>query len=1249
MRYWRRQLEGVPRAITWPTGRPRPQSQTFRGMGSRLTLSADKLQALKTLSRREGTTLFMTLLAAFQGLLYGHTRQPDIVVGSPVANRNREEIEDLVGFFVNTLVLRTRFSDGLTFRTLLARVREVCLEAYAHQDVPFEMIVSSLNPPRELGVAPLFQVMISLQNESEHTLALPGLQVTRVTLGQETSKFDLSLYLVERADGLRGSLRCALDLFDPSVAETMASQFQRLLDAIITDPDQCLSELLRSLELAGTLKPRLTFSKSPREDSHAPGQHIPRRPPTAPFELSLVQERMWFLQQLEPDSPVFNRVTGLRLQGPLHVALLSRAIHEIVGRHEILRLSVPAIDGKPAPLVAPDLCVNIELQDLSRLPGSEAERQAGQRAKEEAQRPFDLAAAPLLRVRLLRIAAEDHVLLLTFHHIISDAWSDSVFWREMECLYNGFCSGKSPQLPEVGIQYSDFACWQRRLLESKRFEEHYAYWREKLSGDLPILNLALDRHRPLFLTSRGARCSLELDQELTEALKTFSRREGVTLFTTLLAAFNTLLFRYTGQEDLLVGTPVAGRTTVELEGLIGPVLRTLVLRNDVSGNPTFRELLARIRQTSLEAMSRQDLPFEKLLETLQPDRKLGHSPIFQVLFNFRNVPKQLIGLSQLSATDFPVETTTALFDIDFEITEKNGVLRCLARYQEALFDLDMVSGLLRHFRSLLEAIVSAPTLHLAELPLLSQRERQDILDEWRDCREFATTTSACVHEMFESQTETAPDAAAIVFDGGRLTYRELSVRSNQLAHYLQKLGVQPETRVGLCMGRSPDLIVAILGILKSGGAFVPLDPAYPKQRLCFMVDDARLEIILTLGRLTASFEETGIGTPGTSPTRKIRPTIVALDRDWKKVANESSATPANTVSPDNLAYVIYTSGSTGNPKGVMISHRALAACIEGVVGAYEIEPADRILQFASISFDASLEEIFGSLTQGAALVLREDSMPATPQELLGLCAQMKVTVLDLPTVYWHQLASALQDQETKFPSCLRLVVIGGERALPEQLAAWINLGPRDARLVNSYGPTEATITATTCSLSQAAVQVADVPIGQPLVHVRALVLDAQLQPVPRGLVGELHLGGASLARGYLNRPDTTADCFIPNPYGSPGTRLYKTGDRVRLNRDGQLVYVGRLDHQVKVRGFRIELREVEAAVAEHPNVRDCVVVTQRDSSSSLQLAAFAVVDSDRKTLSRRAPSLPSTTIARIHGPSLDSYHRYAAVDSKRQG
>ena len=362
---------------------------------------------------------------------------------------------------------------------------------------------------------------------------------------------------------------------------------------------------------------------------------------------------MWFLQQLEPASPVFNRVKGLRLQGPLNVPLLSRAINEIIRRHEILRLSIPAVDGKPVPAVAPELCVSIELQDLSGFPERQAEQQAAERAQEEARQPFDLAAAPLLRVNLLRICIEDHVLLITFHHIISDAWSDSVFWRELECLYNGFCRGDSPELPELGIQYGDFAYWQRQLLESTKLDELGAYWREKLSGELPILNLALDRSRPVFLASSGARCSLELDRQFTEALKAFSRREGVTLFTTLLAVFNTLLFRYTGQEDLLVGTPVAGRTTVELEGLIGPVLRTLVLRNDLSGNPTFRELLARIRETSLEAMSRQDLPFEKLLETLQPDRALSHSPIFQVLFNFRNVPHQLVSLNATQCDRLP--------------------------------------------------------------------------------------------------------------------------------------------------------------------------------------------------------------------------------------------------------------------------------------------------------------------------------------------------------------------------------------------------------------------------------------------------------------------------------------------------------------------------------------------------------------------------------------------------------------------
>lgn len=934
----------------------------------------------------------------------------------------------------------------------------------------------------------------------------------------------------------------------------------------------------------------------------------------APLELSFVQERMWFLQQLEPESPVFNRVKGLRLLGPLNLAFLSRAIQEIVGRHEILRLAVPAIDGKPLPVVAPELCVNVMLQDFSGLPESRAEQQAAQRAEEESQQPFDLSSPPLLRAKLLRIRSETHVLLLTFHHIISDAWSDSVFWRELECLYNTYWGGEPPQLPEPGIQYSDFAYWQRQMLESKKFEDHCSYWREKLSGELPVLNLAQDRPRSGFLASRGARRSLELGSQFTEALKSFSRREGVTLFTTLLAVFNTLLFRYTGQDDLLVGTPVAGRTSVELEGLIGPVLRTLVLRNDVSGNPTFREFLGRIRQTTLEAMSRQDLPFEKLLETLQPDRALSHSPIFQVLFNFRNVPKQLVSLNEISASDFSVETTAALFDIDFEITEKNGVLQCSARYQEALFDLDMISGFLRHFRSLLAAIVSSPAQRLAELPLLTESERQAILEKWRGSRNIQGAP-VLVHERFEAQADRAPETLGLILQGQQFTYRELNDRSNQLAHYLQQLGVLPEARVGIYVERSLEMIVGILGVLKAGGAYVPLDPAYPWQRVCFMIADAHLALILTQERLLARLEDSDSesATPAEHVSPFKMPPRVALDRDWARVAAQSR-TCTSRVCPDNLAYVIYTSGSTGRPKGVMISHRALANYIENVSSVFEIAPTDRVLQFASISFDASVEEIFASLTQGATLVLRTEFMLESAQRFLNECHLLSVSVLDLPTAYWHELVGALDHQELLFPDCLRLIVIAGERALPDRVARWQEHGPRWVRLLNVYGPTEATITATACNLDRASStekHVKEVPIGVPLAHVEAFVLDAGLRPVPGGVAGELYLGGASLARGYLNRPDTTADCFIPNPYGAPGTRLYKTGDRVRYTRDGQLVFLGRLDHQVKVRGFRIELGEVEAAVVEHPGVWDCVVVTQEDSSRNVRLAAFAAVESGR--------------------------------------
>ncbi len=918
------------------------------------------------------------------------------------------------------------------------------------------------------------------------------------------------------------------------------------------------------------------------------------------FPLSYAQQRLWFLDQLEPGSPAYNISTAVRLSGPLDIDTLKRSLNEIVRRQESLRTIFTTIDGRPVQVIASLLTLPLPLIDLSELSVDKAESEAVRLMSDEARRAFDLGHGPLLRVTALRRGEQDHIILLTMHHIVSDGWSMSVFIREMAALYEAFSKGDLSPLPDLPIQYADFVRWERRHLQGELVEEQLAYWKRQLGGDLPLLQLPTDRPRPAVQTYQGARLPVSLSPRLTESLKALSQSAGATLFMTLLAAFQALLSRYTNQEDIIIGSSIAGRNRAETEELIGFFLNTLVLRTDLSGNPGFLELLERVREVALGAYSNQDVPVEMLLEALHPERNPSHNPLFQVLFILQNTPTATLKVTDVTLQMLELDTNTAKFDLTLDLAETAEGIDGWLEYNTDLFDVETVTAMMHHFQTLLESIIADPNQSLASLALLTADERERSVSQWNQSS-VAEESGLCLHQLFERQAERTPDAEAVIFEQEQLTYGELNSRANRLAHYLRRIGVGPEVLVGLLMERSLEMVTSLLGILKAGGAYLPLDPAYPRERLSLILRDSGARIVLTQGSLQDKFSERPV-------------TLVCLDADGKAIAKETSANPSSIVEPQNLAYVIYTSGSSGIPKGVQTPHSAVVNYIEAASVAYEIGSQDRVLQFASISFDASAEEIFPCLSCGATLVLRTEEMIASPAEFLQKCQQWQITVMDLPTAYWHELATGLGTEIESFPPSVRLMIIGGERALPERLADWHRHVSERVRLVNSYGPTEATIVATMCELprgeNHGSIARREVSIGRPVRNAQAYILDQLLNPVPVGVPGELYLGGSGLARGYLRRAELTADKFIAHPFSlEPGARLYATGDFARYRANGQIEFAGRVDNQVKVRGFRIELGEIEAALHRHSAVREAVVEARDDAPGVKRLVAYIVARS----------------------------------------
>ncbi|ASS74749.1 hypothetical protein CIG75_07015 [Tumebacillus algifaecis] len=1326
MAFWQEQLAGELPVLQLPTDRPRQKERSREGNRVSLHVSMGLTEKLHALCKQEGTTMYMTMLAAYKTLLHLYSGQTDILVGTPIANRQKKELEELIGFFVNTLVMRTEITSELSFHELLQRVKQMALDAYANQDVPFEKLVEKLAPKRSLSHTPIFQTMFTLQNPNrggKQSLQMPGMtaeaagmHLTRLGVQKKSAQFDLQLLMADGEDGLRAEFEYSSDLFDEATIIRMVEHFELLLEKIVESPHAKLAHLhpftgneadrlfaKRQIDLPEaelrpiTARPAFLAPRTPLEadlaeifktvfgferigvhdDFFELGGHsllatraiarinqqfavrLPLRalfeattiaelaemieaggaeglepekaPITAqsrtarqpkrvllaaegqtneqapiarvsrdePLPLSFAQERLWFLDQLQPDTASYNIPAALRLRGPLDEHALVQSFQALVTRQESLRTTFQSVEGQPKQIIAAALDFDLPIIAVQNV------EQARELAHQEATAPFDLLTGPLLRVKLLHIAAEDHLLVMTMHHIITDEWSMGILIDEMVTFYREYAAGKSPFPLELPIQYADYAAWQRAHLQGETMQKELGYWKQQLGGERSVLQLPTDYQRPAVLNDQGASFNFMLSQPLTQKLNVLSRRSGATLYMTLLAAFNTLLHRYSGQEDIFVGSPISVRSREEVEGLIGFFVNTLVLRTDLSGQPSFRTLLARVRQTAFDAYEHQEVPFEKLVEELQPERNMNYSPLFQVMFTLQNTPRGTLDAQGLLLTPELLDSGTAKYELSLTVVETEAGLTAVLEYNTELFAADTIERMAGHFMTLLEDIVERPDASLSDLQMITAAEETQLLREWTEIQ-AAPAEAKCFHQLFEAQAARTPNAEAVVAGNERLTYRELDERANQLAHYLQKQGVVPESLVALCVERTSWMVVAVLGVLKAGGAYVPIDPTYPPDRIATMLGVCNPPLLLT-------DQQTAWQTDAR---------VLQIDDVQSEMADEPIMPPSSSVLPHNLAYIIFTSGTTGVPKGVMIQHDTLQTVSESWLHKFGMEAyRPRNLQVASMSFDVFVCDMILSLLSGGALVICSNE---TRMDLAGMYRMIQDEQIDLLNAT-PGVVVPLMDYiwQNHLPlGELKLVLVGSDAFASSDYVTLLDRFGDQVRIANCYGITETTIDSSNFEVKKGEYDprwAGIVPIGRPIANTRMYILDSKMNPQPIGITGELYIGGTGVGRGYYNRPDATEERFLPNPF-VPGERLYRTGDLARWLPDRIVQYLGRIDHQVKLRGYRIELSEIEAVCNEHPLVAQSVVQVFENELAAYYTGDEVSVAELRAFLKERLPA-----------------------------
>jgi amino acid adenylation domain-containing protein len=925
---------------------------------------------------------------------------------------------------------------------------------------------------------------------------------------------------------------------------------------------------------------------------------LPAAPPVlpvdrgAPLPLSFAQERLWFLDRLQPGGSFFNVPVFLRLRGALDVAALERALGEIVRRHEALRTTLGQVDGTPVQVIAPFAGFALPVDDLRALEPEAREDEARRRVQDEARRPFDLAAGPLFRPRLLRLADDDHVLGMCMHHVVVDGWSMGILFRELAALYGAYGAGGESPLAQPPVQYADFAAWQRERLRGDALEAELAWWRERLTGAPELLQLPTDRPRPAVMTFRGAHERVEFPAELQERLQALARGEGATLYMVLLAAFQLLLARYAGSDDVVVGTTVAGRTRAEVESVVGLFMNTLAVRTDVSGDPAFRQVLRRVRQATLGAYEHLDLPFEKLVAELRPERSLSHTPVFQVLFELDDAEHGRARLPGVEVGDVDFAMGATKYDLSLVLTPSEGGLRGGVTYATDLFERGTVVRMMEHLRRVLEQVADDADLPVSRLSLIDPAERARVIEEWNRT-DAPYPADRCIHQLFEAQARRTPDAVAVTFGADALSYRELDERANRLANRLRRMEVGPEVRVGICMERGMErgmeLMVSILGVLKAGGAYVPMDPAHPAERIAYVLEDSAVAVLLTQAPLRDRLAVSdGIE-------------VLCVDSAWGEIAGESAEAPDSGVTSENLAYVIYTSGSTGRPKGVAMHHRGVANYIHWGIPAYGADQGGGAPVFSSMAVDLTITNLLPLFAGRPVRLLPEENAVEALAELLHEGPDFGL--IKITPVHLSLLTPLLSPEQAR--RAARTLVIGADFLSAEPTLFWQEHAP-EVRLMNEYGPTETVVGCSAYALPHGIHRAGPVPVGGPIQNLRFYVLDARMEPVPAGLPGELYIGGAGVARGYLGRPALSAEKFVPDPFVEPGARMYRTGDRARWIEGGDLMVLGRTDGQVKIRGYRVEPGEVEAALRRHPSVQGCLVVVREDVPGDRRLVAYVV-------------------------------------------
>jgi len=912
---------------------------------------------------------------------------------------------------------------------------------------------------------------------------------------------------------------------------------------------------------------------------------LTRHSNAASYPLSFAQEALWFLHQLAPESTAYNEHLMVEVVGPLNAEILGSALKEIVRRHEALRTGIKIINGAPRQVVCSEGSFQMCVIDLSEIADSHVDRTVLELSRESVRQPFQVDnAGSLVRVYLLRVSEGRHFLLIAAHHLVADQWSISVFFRELTMLYEAFAAGKPSPLNDLRVQYGDFAVWQRECVEAD-VKSQLSYWKQELAGAPSLIKLPTDHARPAVQKFSGALESITIPKDLCAKLEQFSREQGASLFMTLLSVFVAVLGRYSGEDDILVNSPVAGRRQRELEELIGLFINNIVLRAHILPNMTFRDLLKQVQSTALRAYANQDIPFEKIVEMLQPARSLSHSPISQVIFAFQNIRMYSMRIGDTQLRPAGIGELTTKTDILLRMGKLNEELVGVCTYDTELFEKGTIERFLQHFVRLLEGVVEGAEQKVSELPLMSEEEERRIVAEW-NATGVEYEAEGSLHELFEEQVEKTPEAIAVSYEEEQVSYAELNRRANQLGGYLRKMGVGPEVRVGICVERSVELVVGILGVLKAGGAYVPLDPEYPQQRLAFMLEDSQVAVLLTTEELEQKLPSSWVQ-------------VVCMDRDEEGIGCESgSPLPHLGVSSQNTAYVIYTSGSTGQPKGVMVTHSGMSNYLRWAVTAYRGEEVMRAPVHSSTGFDLTVTSLFAPLLSGGTVLLvAEDRADVALSTAFNT---EEFNLIKVTPAHLDLLASSIAGDQL---AQARTLIVGGEALQAESLSMWRTHAP-NTKIVNEYGPTETVVGCSAYEIGSLQMS-GSVPIGRPVANTQIYILDENLRAVPVGVAGELYIGGVQVARGYLNRPDLTAERFIPDGYGSrEGGRLYKTGDLGRYLEDGNIEYLGRGDDQVKVRGYRIELGEIEAQLREHREIKEAVVMAREDTPGDKRLVAY---------------------------------------------